>query len=607
MKKGLILLSVFLCGAGVLSAAEKCPRFQQYHRVFAIKQDQIDAARQAYPDSFRDGLIVATFVGLRLGAPEVREFENHRAFHAYFTGKGVNVQMCISSTLGHRDEWSLTNDLPKMVEFNGARAERLACPRSRPFHAYIDETFRRYAQLNPSVIWFDDDFRMAHHRPVQYPCFCESCVKTFQAETGVRLDRAKLVEAIVRDRTVGGVRVRQAWRDYGSRALTDLVKTAARAVRAVNDTTALGFMVCNPQGHGYAPPDFKKWSELGKNRDGIVYFRHGSGTYTDFTPYAYDSIVMKNISIGRLCAATEGPGVINLTEEVTCPYIRRAKSMKITFLEVALSIGLAGADGVTYDAIKPNLDEQLREGNVVSEMHRRDPELQRLYALVRGKKQIGLYPFFNQDVWLENPPKTRLSEIRAQGAEDWRALLYLGIPFTFRERDASLLLATRRSIRGMAKNDLKAWLARGVVADGEAADELERMFGPEVTRSPRVAVCCRGGKNRWSEDVWDAAASRRIKDRIDKLAGGRMPTRVDTAVRLAQSTWESRDGKERVVFFFNLDFDDAEDVRLMTDGTYEVSLLDAAEGTWTGLGTGDTFAVPTVPAWSVRAIRLRKK
>jgi hypothetical protein len=45
----------------------------------------------------------------------------------------------------------------------------------------------------------------------------------------------------------------------------------------------------------------------------------------------------------------------------------------------------------------------------------------------------------------------------------------------------------------------------------------------------------------------------------------------------------------------------------MTDGTYEASLLDAAEGTWTGLGTGETFAVPTVPAWSVRAVRLQKR
>ena len=59
MKKVLIFLTVFMCGIGVLSAEGTVPRFQQYHRVFAIKQDQIDAARQAYPDSFRDGLLVA--------------------------------------------------------------------------------------------------------------------------------------------------------------------------------------------------------------------------------------------------------------------------------------------------------------------------------------------------------------------------------------------------------------------------------------------------------------------------------------------------------------------------------------------------------------------
>ena len=85
-----------------------------------------------------------------------------------------------------------------------------------------------------------------------------------------------------------------------------------------------------------------------------------------------------------------------------------------------------------------------------------------------------------------------------------------------------------------------------------------------------------------------------------------MPSRVDTAVRLAQSVWESPDGMERVVFLFNLDFDDATDVRLSLDGRYAAESLDAQDGRWTALGSGDVFALPTVPAWSPAVFRFKK-
>ena len=582
------------------------PRFLQCHRMFAVYGDKIEDAYRRYPDSFRDGVIVATFSGLDIGSPEVREFAAHKAFCERFRSLGLDVHMCISSTVGHKDDWTAKNDFPKMVGSDGVAAQRLPCPRSLGFVAHVRDLFSRYAALKPSVIWFDDDFRMAHHPPVDFACFCDDCLKRFSDETGLAFSRKGLVGAICRDESVDGKRVRRVWRDYSARALTELVAVAAEAVRAVDGDISLGFMVCNPGGHGYAPPDFPSWIKMAKRCGGKVYFRHGSGAYTDFMPYSHDGIIRKNVSIARLCAATEGPGVVNLTEEVTSPYNRRSKSMKLTFLEVALNIGLAGADGVTYDAIKPNIDEQLRDDAIVAEMHRRDPVLQRFHALIRGKRQIGIYPFFSPDIWLENDSRRSIREMAMMGAEDWHPLLYLGIPFTFREKDASLLMLTRKSVRGMDRAMLEGWLDRGIVADGEAAAEMDRLLGRRASTSPRVAVFCRGGNGRWSNDAWNRDASLRIKAGLDRLAGGRMPSRVDTAVRLAQSVWESPDGMERVVFLFNLDFDDATDVRLALDGHYAAESLDARDGRWTAFGSGDAFALPAVPAWSPAVFRFRR-
>jgi hypothetical protein len=180
------------------------------------------------------------------------------------------------------------------------------------------------------------------------------------------------------------------------------------------------------------------------------------------------------------------------------------------------------------------------------------------------------------------------------GAEDWKPLVYIGVPFTFREKDASLLLLSGKAARAVPKEKLAAWRRRGVVEDGLAA--------AEVGRDGKTFVY---GKGAWSNAVWARKESLEIKKALDRLAGGRMPSRVDTCVRLAQSVWESQDKTERVVFLFNLDFDDATDVRLTEDGSFRAECMEK-DGSWTPIGTGDAFAVPCIPAWSVTVVRMKR-
>ena len=552
---GLALVASFL--------AEATP-FRTIQRIWAVSPEKIEAAMAQYPGAFSDGIIVATFAGLKIGPEEARDFEKQKAFVKLMKARGTEVQICISSSIGHRDDWTAGNDLPKMVGSDGKAAKTIACPRSAQCADYLRDLFRRYAEIGPTVIWIDDDFRMAHHPPVDFACFCDDCLARFGEEYGVKLVRKDLKAAILADSHVDGVRVRA------------------------------GFMCCNPEGQAYAAFDLKSIIERARNRDGVVWFRQGSGTYTDFTPYTEVNVVSKNIAIGRYCAATEGPGVVNLTEEVTCPYNRRTKSLRITFLEAALNIGFAGADGVTYDAIKPNLDEQLRDDAIVADIHRRRGELDRMRALIEGKRQLGVYPFYSPDIWLANGKEKSLWNMQTLGTEDWGPLVYIGVPFTFREKDASLLLLSGASARAMPKEDLDAWRKRGIIADAKAA--------AEVGKGGKMFVFGKGG---WGKDTWYRKSCLKIKEELDKLAGGKMPSRVDTCVRLAQSVWESPDGMERVVFLFNLDFDDASDVKLTQNGTFAAEMLNA-DGSWAKLGKGDSFSLPTVTAWSTAVIRLRK-
>lgn len=153
---------------------------------------------------------------------------------------------------------------------------------------------------------------------------------------------------------------------------------------------------------------------------------------------------------------------------------------------------------------------------------------------------------------MEGPVKT-LNAMCPAGEEMWRKLVYLGIPFTFRAQFAAAKLP----------------------ADISCGDPLAFARGEE------------------------------IKDELDRLCGGRMPSRLDSVLRMGQSVWESPDGKERVVFLFNLDYDDATDVKLRENGEYSAEVL-RPDGSWQSLGDDDEFVLSTIPAWSVRVLRLKK-
>lgn len=552
------LLAASVVAMGVCTAGAGEP-YSQIHRIFAAWPEKIEPALKANPGAFRDGIIIAAFPKeLQRGPDFVKEFENQKAFCQRMQALGVKVQFAMSSTIGHADDYTSPSGRPVMVRSDGQSTKAMSCPRSDEFKAHVADLFARYAALHPEVIWWDDDFRMAGHAPADYACFCDGCVGKFNAVAGTSYDREALIRAVMADASVGDRKLRQVWRDFNRQALTDLVKISADAAHAVDPDVGIGFMVISLEACGmmYATPDFQKWNEIARNRAGKVWYRHGSGAYVDWKP---ENIFFKNLEIARLCALSEGPGVVNWTEGVIVPFNRRAKSMKMTFLEAALNVGLAGAHGDTYDASKGNLDEQLKDSSIVPVMGRRRTELDLMRSLIVDKHQLGLLvPGLPDGVYPDGPVK-RFGDLYQPGDLGWRRLIYIGVPLTFR---------------------------------------------------PEYAVC--GLPKGINPGELDYAYCEKLKDDLDRRCGGRMPSRVNSILRLGQSVWESSDGSERIVFLWNFDYDDATDVKLIENGTFSAEELiapvkpngETGPFTWRPLGRGDTFDVPFVPAFSVKTIRL---
>lgn len=455
--------------------------FKCIQRIFCIDADRIEQALRDYPDAFHGGAAVVTFNNVFSDDPRVNDFDTYRAFFKRLQAQGVEMQVNLSTTIGHADHHRQDEmPFPTMVDADGTGCEVSACPRSDAFKRYLHNTVSRYAVLKPKVFWIDDDFRLYFHAPVNHGCFCDDCVAKFNALHGFAFDRSTLHTAIAQDATENGLSIRAAWQAFNRSAILDLVTIIEQAVHAVDDGIIIGYMQVNPELVIYECPHYKEFIELSKNRNGEVWFRHGSGFYTDRDPLG---AVAKNVSIARLCAMTEAADatVVNLVEEVTSPYIRREKSMRITLLEAAMNIGIAGAQGIMDEGIKPNLPEQLLPGRLVATMHENYPLLARMYELICGKKQKGIYPYFDEDLWQYNDPVADIAKMDDLGSQCWLNLFHMGIPFTFRKENAAALLLYGKAVRALPDAELEHWLKKGIYADGTAALEINKRTQANLT------------------------------------------------------------------------------------------------------------------------------
>jgi len=458
--------------------------FKCIQRIFCIDARRIEQAVREYPDAFHGGITVVTYNSLHNDDPCVTDYETYCRFFRQLQAQGVEMQVGLSTTLGHGDDnFPILPPYPTMVSQDGCVSLSSACPRSEAFKTYFHDLVTRYAVLKPKVFWIDDDFRLYLHQPVNQGCFCDDCMAKFNAQYGFSFDRSTLSTAISQDLYENGQRIRSLWQEFSRQAMLDLVKIIAHAVHSVDEDIIIGFMQVNPEIVMHECPHFSEFVRLAKNRNGEVWFRHGSGFYSDRDPL---TVVAKNVSISRLCAMTESidAKVVNLTEEVTMPYILREKSMRITLLEAAMNIGMAGADGVTDEGIKPNLPEQLLPGRLVSTMHENYPYLARMHALIQNKHQIGVYPWFSEDLWLYNDPVASLSQMGDLGSMIWLNLFHMGIPFTFRKPHANVLLLSGQTVRAIPDEELLAWLKKGVYMDGTSALEVNAR-----TDSIHTGVC----------------------------------------------------------------------------------------------------------------------
>ena len=420
-----------------------------------------------------DGICISTFANISEPSQDAemrfcRIRDSMRAFQA----EGHKVQLGMSFTLGHGDSPLYPEaTVPPMVGPKSEICRQSICPRSEEAAREFRKLFRRYASLQPECIWIDDDFRMYSHAPAACGCFCDACMDRFNRTYGHSYTSENLVAELLEDHFPRENQIRLEWLDFNHKGLLALAGEMARAVHQVSPKVIMGMMTAGAQFNVYDQPDYRDFLPVMANQDGEVWFRPGAFFYEDAVPF---EAVRKAFALSVTNQHCVSKNVKTYSEIVMCPYVKRGKALKIVRFEALAHIGLGGVNGVTFESIKEMIDEMDAYLCMIQE---NAPYLRALADAVAGRTQIGLYPWFSAKQWAYANAGSSMEDLHRDSSGLAVELLRIGVPLTANPQGALGIILAGSNVKSMPRDQLKAWLRKGVYADGEAAEWVNRMLG----------------------------------------------------------------------------------------------------------------------------------
>ena len=125
-----------------------------------------------------------------------------RKISALLAEKGVTMSVNQWHSVMHADLGKTLRpeqNFRPMVDVEGNEAKLCVCPLCGEWQKYIARLYARYAELEPSILWVEDDFRLHNHEPLAWGgCFCDEHMKLYSARAGKPLTREEFLAGVLR-------------------------------------------------------------------------------------------------------------------------------------------------------------------------------------------------------------------------------------------------------------------------------------------------------------------------------------------------------------------------------------------------------------------------
>ena len=526
---------------------------------------------------FADGSIDA-LDGVRKTAAKIA------AFREDCERSGIGLSFQHGRTLGHgpsHDGKARAAEHPFsagdwQVGRDGRPLEGILCPRSPAVLAYARDYARTLVEtVHPKTYWLDDDLRMGVCKP--NGCFCDRCLKAFNAETGSSWTREPLAEKLLDSPSPEPVR--EAWIAFNQRSLALYAAAVREGVEAADPDCRLGYQSVWADAI-YTGRDYRPLLEaLSGPRHRPVGIRPGAGFYNESSPRG---MVAKTLSVAREAERCRAYGFVGRIcyENETYPRRILHKSPGAIVTECALALA-CGADSLSLYWYDGSMPEPLAEyGRFAKTVAASRPYLARLAASSARTRMIGISRFVGSAA-------ARCRDLDLRDPCD-AALALAGVPVSVEEAGFPLWYVTEKSRAEMTDADRTVLSGKTVdLPDGLVAGPFRGFLRAEE----RTAIL----------------------DAMDRIVPGGFPVRLEEcrAVRIVPRV--TADGRLDSVTLLNCSIGETDELTLHLRVPFRPALA------WTSprrpdrtldverTGADWTVRIPSLDPWQVVTVYVKEE
>ena len=363
-----------------------------------------------------------------------------------------------------------------MVDPWGRKASLCVCPLCEEWQAYIGGLYARYARLDASILWVEDDFRLHNHDPLVWGgCFCDEHMRIYSEKAGKPLTREEFVAGVLQPGEPHPYR--KIWLDTARETMLSAARAIAGAVRRVNPGVQIGLMSSVPQVHA---AEGRSWplllNTLASGRPPVC--RVHLPAYQEMAPGAY--LTRFNL-VSMLCAALLPQGTEIYPELENYPYSLFSKSLRFTRFQLLSSLPL-NLRGMTLDFYDLNGSGIVPEDGYEGMLRKVKPFLNRMQESgAFAGRRLGVRVLVSPDssYTLHTREGKAMEELYPADAFFGGLLPALGIPFAYEtspDLSGETVAVAGQVLRNYTPAQIEGLFARNrILLSGDAAEVLTEM------------------------------------------------------------------------------------------------------------------------------------
>ena len=263
--------------------------------------------------------------------------------------KGITISVNHWHSVMHADlgkKFTPDQNFRPMVDIRGNQAELCVCPLCENWQSYIGKIYARYAKLDPSILWVEDDFRLHNHDPLVWGgCFCDEHMKIYSERAGKELTREEFLAGVLQPGEPHPYR--QIWLDVARETMLSAARAISTAVREVSSQPKVGLMSSVPYVHAAEGRDWHAILNTLAGGQVPVNRIHLPG-YQETVPYTY----LNNLNMVSMMNRAMIPENTEVYPELeNFPFSLFSKSRRFTRFQLlsGLPLNLAGITIDLYD------------------------------------------------------------------------------------------------------------------------------------------------------------------------------------------------------------------------------------------------------------------